>query len=262
MRKDRADVVADAVADVVEAGHGPGEALARLCKGGAVHVGILGGTGPLGRGLALRLADAGIAVSLGSRDPERASALAGELVRRWPGRELRIVGVANSAAAQAEIVVVATPWDAAVPTARELAASLRGKVVVSVANVIVKQGRQMIALAPPRGSLAEALQGALPDASVAAACHHLPAGPLADLEAPVDADVLVCSDHPEATEATMAMLENVEGLRPLDAGSLDVAGAIEAFTVVLGSLNIRYRARSTLRLGGLENLPPRGASTR
>jgi NADPH-dependent F420 reductase len=225
-------------------------------------VGILGGTGPLGRGLALRLADAGVAVSLGSRDPERARALAAELVRRWPGRELGIVGVANSAAAQAEIVVVATPWDAAVPTARELAASLRGKVVVSVANVIVKQGRQMIALAPPRGSLAEALQGALPDASVAAACHHLPAGPLGDLEAPLDADVLVCSDHLEATEATMAMLEMVEGLRPLDAGSLDVAGAIEAFTVVLAGLNIRYRARSTLRLAGLENLPPRGASTR
>jgi NADPH-dependent F420 reductase len=233
-----------------------------LCKGGAVHVGILGGTGPLGRGLALRLADGGVAVSLGSRDPERADALVAELVRRWPGRELGIVGVANSAAAQAEIVVLATPWDAAVPTARELAGSLRGKVVVSVANVIVKQGREMLALAPPRGSLAEALQAALPDASVVGACHHLPAGPLGDLETLLDADVLVCSDHPEATEVTMAMLGVVEGLRPLDAGSLDVAGAIEAFTAVLASLNVRYRVRSTLRLAGLENLPPRGASSR
>ncbi|MGD0320793.1 MAG: NADPH-dependent F420 reductase [Acidimicrobiales bacterium] len=227
-----------------------------------MHVGILGGTGPLGRGLALRLADAGVEISLGSRDPGRADLLASEMIQRWPDHELGIVGVPNVDAAQAEIVVLATPWDAAVQTARELTGSLSGKVVVSVGNVIVKQGREMLALAPPRGSLAEALQSALPDASVAAACHHLPAGPLGDLEALLDADVLVCSDHPEATEATMAMLGVVEGLRPLDAGSLDVAGAIEAFTAVLASLNVRYRARCTLRLAGLEKLPRGGASSR
>ncbi|MGA2036806.1 MAG: NADPH-dependent F420 reductase [Acidimicrobiales bacterium] len=225
-----------------------------------MRVGILGGTGPLGRGLALRLADAGVSISLGSRDPARADALAAELVGRWPGRELAIVGVANSTAAQAEIVVAATPWEAAVPTASELAESLRGKVVVSVANVIVKRGREMFALAPPRGSVAAALQAALPDAAVVAACHHLPAGPLGDLDAPLDADVLVCSDHPEATETTMAMLGVVEGLRPLDAGSLAAAGAIEAFTAVLAGLNMRYRARSTLRLAGLDNVAPRGGS--
>jgi NADPH-dependent F420 reductase len=229
-----------------------------VCKGVAVRVGILGGTGPLGRGLALRLANAGVSVSLGSRDPVRAAALAAELVGRWPGRQLTITGEANSAAAQADMVVAATPWEAAVPTASGLAEPLRGKVVVSVANAIVKVGQEMLALTPPRGSIAAALQDALPEAAVAAACQHLPAGPLLDLEVPLDADVLVCSDHPEAIEATMAMLGMVEGLRPLDAGSLAGAGAIEAFTAVLANLNIRYRARSTLRLSGLDSLRARG----
>jgi hypothetical protein len=211
--------------------------------------------------MALRLADVGVSVSIGSRDPARAAALAVELVGRWPGRELEIVGEANSAAARADIVVAATPWEAAVPTASGLAEELRGKVVVSVANAIVKIGHEMLALTPPRGSVAGALQDALPGSAVAAACQHLPAGPLSDLGVSLDADVLVCSDRPEATEATMAMLGLVEGLRPLDAGSLAGAGAIEAFTAVLATLNIRYRARSTLRLAGLEGFEARGRPT-
>ena len=220
-----------------------------------VRVGILGGTGPLGRGLAVRLADAGLSVSIGSRDPARARATVAGVLGRWPDRKLEIVGAGNVAAAQAEVVVAATPWDAATSTVGELADDLRGKVVISVANALVKQGREMVALAPSRGSVAAAIQAALPGSVVAAACHHLPAGPLADLEVLLDSDVLVCSDHPEATEATMAMLGVVPGLRPLDAGSLTCAGPIEAFTAVLATLNMRYRARSTLRLSGLDDVP-------
>ena len=85
-------------------------------------------------------------------------------------------------------------------------AQLEGKVVVSVANALVKQGREMHALVPPRGSMAAAVQAALPGALVAAAGHHLPASELEDLDAGLGADVLVCSDHPEATAATMALL--------------------------------------------------------
>ncbi len=98
------------------------------------------------------------------------------------------------------------------------------------------------------------MQSALPQSLIAAACHHLPAGPLADLDKTLECDVLVCSDHPAATEATIAMLNTVDGLRPLDAGSLAASGPIEAFTAVLATLNIRYKARSTLRLGGLEQV--------
>ena len=107
----------------------------------------------------------------------------------------------------------------------------------------------MLALVPPRGSVAAAVaSGALPRALVAAALHHLPASEMEDLDSGLEADVLVCSDHPEATAVTVALIEALDGLRPLDAGSLSQAAAIEAFTAVCITLNIRHRVHSTLRL--------------
>ncbi len=220
-----------------------------------MRVGILGGTGPLGRGLAARLAAAGDEVVLGSRDAARAEDLAAELVGAWPGRDLAVTGADNEGAAACDLVVMATPWDAAVPTVKPLAAALSGKVVVSVANALVKQGREMQALVPARGSVAAAVAAALPGSLVAAAGHHLPAAELADLDASLGSDVLVCSDHPEATAATVDLLGRIPGLRPLDAGSLASAAPIEAFTAVLITVNIRYKAHSSLRLTGLEAAP-------
>ena len=216
-----------------------------------MHVGILGGTGPAGRGVALRLAEAGVRVTIGSRDAERAASVVGEVLARWPGLDLPLDGADNAGAAAAELVVVATPWDSAIATVRALREPLAGKVVVSMANALVKEGREMLALVPPRGSVAAAVQAALPDSLVAAAFHHLPASEMENLESGLQADVLVCSDHPEATAATVALVEQMRGLRPLDAGSLSQAAAIEAFTAVCITLNIRHKAHSTLRMAGI-----------
>lgn len=217
-----------------------------------MEVGILGGTGPAGRGLAVRLAAAGVDVAIGSRDEDRAGAVAAELTERWAGRGLaRLRGAGNAMVAEADLVVVATPWEGVVATVRPLADRLAGKVVVSMANALVKEGKEMHPLVPPRGSLASALQAALPRSLVSGSFHHLPAGDMADLDVDLVADVLVCSDHPEATEATVDLIRRIPGLRPLDAGSLSQAAAIEAFTAVLITLNIRHRSRSTLRLAGL-----------
>jgi NADPH-dependent F420 reductase len=147
--------------------------------------------------------------------------------------------------------VVATPWESAVTTTRALRESLVGKVVVSMANALVKEGREMLALVPPRGSVAAAIQAAVPESLVAAAFHHLPAADMEDLASGLEADVLVCSDHAEATAATVALVEAMRGLRPLDAGSLSQAAAIEAFTAVCITLNIRHKAHSTLRIAGI-----------
>jgi len=226
----------------------------------AVNVGILGGTGPLGRGLALRLAAAGTAVTLGSRDPERAASAAAEIVAAWPDRTLAIDGAGNAGAAGADVVVMATPWEAAVVTVGEVGEHLGGKVVICVANALVREGADMLAVIPPRGSVAASVAAAVPQALVAAAGHHLPARVLADLDRTLMADVLVCSDHRQATETTMALMALIAGLRPLDAGGLASASAIEAFTAVLVGLNIRYRAHSTLGLIGLDGhsrVPPR-----
>jgi hypothetical protein len=216
-----------------------------------MHVGILGGTGPLGRGLGLRLAAAGASVTIGSRDEARATDVVAALHDAWP-RDLAIAGATNEDTADCDIVVVATPWEALVSTVTPLAGRLDGKVVISVANALVRQGREMLALVPPRGSMAGAVQAALPGALVAAAGHHLPASELEDLDATLGADVLVCSDHPIATAAAVALVDSIEGLRPLEAGSLAQAAAIEAFTAVLITVNIRYKVHSSLGLTGIE----------
>src|SRR5258708_2736021 len=115
----------------------------------------------------------------------------------------------------AELVVVATRWDSAIATVRARREPLAGKVVVSMANALVKEGREMLALIPPRGSVAAAIQAALPESRVAAAFHHLPAAEMEDLESGLVADVLVCSDHAGATAATVGLVERMHGLRPL-----------------------------------------------
>ncbi len=120
-----------------------------------------------------------------------------------------------------------------------------------MANALIKEGREMLALIPPRGSVAATIQVSLPDSLVAAAFHHLPANEMENLDSGLEADVLVCSDYQEATRATVELIEQMRGLRPLDAGSLNQASAIEAFTAVCITLNIRHKAHSTLRLAGI-----------
>jgi NADPH-dependent F420 reductase len=217
-----------------------------------VDIGILGGTGPAGRGLALRLAEAGVRVTVGSRDAARAERVVGELLPPWADRlrgEVR--GAANEVAAACGLVVLATPWDSAVATVSGLRDALEGKVLVSMVNALAKEGREMLPLVPARGSMAAAVQAALPGTKVAAAFHHLPARDMADLDSGLVADVLVCADDPEATSETMSLVERIEGLRPLDAGSLAQALAIEAFTAVCVTLNMRHRAHSTLKMAGI-----------
>jgi hypothetical protein len=192
-----------------------------------------------------------VSVTLGSREAERATATA-ELVRSaWPTQNLSITGGLNEQAAQAELVVVATPWDSTVISVKPLREIMVGKVVVSMVNALVKEGREMVALVPGRGSMAAAVQAALPRSLVVAAFHHLPASEMENLDSGLEADVLVCSDHAEATAATMALVESMPGLRPLNAGSLNQALAIEAFTAVCITLNIRHKVHSTLRIAGI-----------
>lgn len=217
-----------------------------------MRISVLGGTGPAGGALALRLAGVGYEVMVGSRSAERAEEVCAELRDRWPQRALALEGAANAdAAARAELVVVATPWDAAASTAASVSGQLTGKVVISMANAITRLGEELVPLFPPRGSIAAAVQAAVPDARVAAAFHHVPARELGDLDHPVDCDVIVCADHPAAAEATAELVATIPDLRALHAGSLAAAAATEAFTAVLLQVNRRYKTRSTIRLHGL-----------
>ena len=202
-------------------------------------------------GLALRLAAAQVEVTVGSRTAERATQKVDEAVERWSDRGLSIGAAQNEEAAGAEVVVLATPWDAAVATASGLADALAGKVVVSMANALQRVGEEFQPLIPPRGSVAESVQAALERSHVGAAFHHIPARLLANLDQPMDCDVLVCGDRPEAVAQTEALVASIPGLRPVVAGTLSLAGAIEAFTGVLLNVNVRHKARASIKLTGL-----------
>jgi NADPH-dependent F420 reductase len=172
---------------------------------------------------------------------------------KWPSRDLALEAGNNHDAAECDLIVVATPWDSAAGTVREHVDQLEGKILVSMANALVKVGNEFQPLLPPRGSVAAHVQVAVPKARVVAAFHHLPATELGHLDHPIDSDVLICSDYPEATTTVSALVRDIPGCRPLDAGELSNAMAIEAFTAVLLQLNIRYKTRVAPRLTGIKD---------
>jgi 8-hydroxy-5-deazaflavin:NADPH oxidoreductase len=177
---------------------------------------------------------------------------ADKIVAHWSDHELSIEAADNDGAAEADVVVVATPWDAAASTVAAVSKQLRGKVVISMANALAKVGHEFQPLVPPRGSVAASVQAALPDSRVSAAFHHVPAKELGDLSHPVDSDVLICSDHKSATQSTIEIVQELQGLRPLDAGELSNAAPIEAFAAVLLQLNVRYKTRAAVKFTGID----------
>ncbi len=195
----------------------------------------------------------GYEVVIGSRSKSRALEVRDDVVRRWPDHDLLVDGAENAQAAEADLVVIATPWEAAASTASSVEHRIRGKPVVSMANALAKVGHEFQPLVPPRGSVAGNVQAAVPGAYVAAAFHHLPARELAAIDHPIDSDVLICSDHLAATEATAEVVRRIPGLRPLDAGGLSNAAPIEAFAAVLLQLNGRYKTRVAVKLTGIDD---------
>ncbi len=214
-------------------------------------IGYVGGTGPAGSALAVRLASVGYRGCIGSRTKERGSQVAAEMCAKWPRHSLNLVGGDNVDAASCDIVVLATPWDSAATTVTELADHLRGKIVITMANALVRVGKEFQPLIPPRGSIAAHVQAAIPHSRVVAAFQHLPATELGALEHEVDSDVLICSDDRDATKTVSEIVGRIAGCRPLNAGLLSNALAIEALTAVLLQLNVRYKTRVAPRFTGI-----------
>ncbi|MFN5650499.1 MAG: NADPH-dependent F420 reductase [Actinomycetes bacterium] len=220
-----------------------------------MRIGILGGTGPAGSALGARLASIGYEVVIGSRSRYRAMETVDGLKAAWPGLNLPVSAGDNVEAASCDVVVLATPWDSAATTAQDNIEHLRGKVVISMANALVRVGGEFQPLVPPRGSVAAHVQAAVPECRVVAAFHHLPAKELGHLGDPIDSDVLICSDDADATRTAMDIVSHIPGCRPLDAGELSNATAIEAFTAVLLQLNVRYKTRVAPKLTGIKKDP-------
>jgi len=216
-------------------------------------IGVIGGSGPAGSALAARLASVGLRVMIGSRSKYRAMEARDHYVDLYPELADALTYGDNASAARADLVVIATPWDSAATMAQEYRDDLRGKVVVSMANALVRVGHEFQPLVPPRGSVAAHVQAAVPDCRIVAAFHHLPAKELGHLGEPIDSDVLICGDDPLAVREVSEIVARIPGCRPLDAGELSNATAIEAFTAVLLQLNVRYRTRVAPKLTGIRD---------
>ncbi|OUC94414.1 NADPH-dependent F420 reductase [Streptosporangium minutum] len=208
-----------------------------------ISIGILGGTGDQGKGLARRFAMAGHTVLIGSRSAERAAEAAAGLGLPARGADNATV------AAEADVVIVAIPWEGHRSTLESLRAELAGKIVIDCVNPMGFDKQGAYALAVEEGSAAQQAAAVLPDSRVVAAFHHVSAVLLLDPDvAEVDLDVLVLGDDREATDTVQALAGQIPGVRGVYAGRLRNAHQVEALTANLISINRRYKAHAGLRV--------------
>ncbi len=218
-----------------------------------MQIGVLGATGPAGKGLSARLAASGHDVIAGSRDLARAEATVTELLERWAARVQTLRPGTNADAADArDLVVIATTWEGAVATTRDHADALAGKVVVSMANALEKVGNEFHPVLPEDGSLAQAIQHAAPRARVVSAFHLIPAAGFAALDKDLESDVVVCGDDDDARRAVLDLTIGIPNLGAFDGGSLVNSVGLEAFAAVLLSVNLRHKGKASLRLLGVD----------
>ncbi len=217
-------------------------------------LGFIGGTGPEGLGLAMRLALAGHAVRLGSRRVERAEAAAAtvrEAVTR-AGGHADAAGAENAdVAAQSDIVVLVVPYEGHAAACAGLRGAIGRKIVIDAVVPLVFQNGVPGTIAVPEGSATQQAQALLPDARVVGAFHNLSAVTLQALDRPVQGDVLITADDPAARDAVMDLVRQMPLLRPVDAGPLAVSRMVEDLTALLLSVNKRHRAHATIQVVGL-----------
>jgi hypothetical protein len=229
----------------------------------AEKIAIIGGTGDLGFGLALRWAQAGVHVSIGSRDEKKAQDAAQrvkETLKAGPSpaaEDIVVNGLENTqACAQASVVVLAVPFPAQAGILKSIRDSLKNAILVdtTVPLAATVGGKASRMLTVWQGSAAaQARELVPPNTPVLAAFHNLSAEALQDLSVTPDCDILVCGDDKPAKETLFSLVKLIPGLRPIDAGPLEMARIVESITALLISVNSRYRIRhSGIRITGLE----------
>ena len=217
---------------------------------------IIGGTGALGYGLALRWAREGADVVIGSRSAERAIEAAGRVTDTVPGAS--VGGLPNDEAARrGTIVFVCVPFRAQSETYNNLRDVLEdGQLVVDCTSPVAAavSGRATRSLGVWQGSAAQQAQEMVPDGvTVVSALHSVSAPRLADLESDLDEDVLICGDRRADKARVAALVERIPGLRAVNAGALETARIVEQLTPLLISVNVRYKTRAGIRITGLPN---------
>jgi NADPH-dependent F420 reductase len=217
-------------------------------------VAIIGGTGPAGTGLGLRLARAGEVVIIGSRDAARAQQTA-EAIRTRAGTSAQVSGMENSAACAAtDLLVLTVPFDGQAALLKQLKPVMRPGTVLMDATVPLAAsvgGRASRTLGVWQGSAAQQTAELVPQGvSVVAAFQNVSAD-LLNGDGDLECDVIVCSDDPKATQVALDLAAKIPGVRALDGGKLENARIVEQITALLIGLNIRHKGHGGIRITGL-----------
>jgi NADPH-dependent F420 reductase len=214
----------------------------------ASSIGMIGGTGPEGKGLAARFARAGLEVIIGSRSAERGEEAAAE-VRERAGGTVR--GGTNGGAASADIVIITLPYGGQAETLEALRDAIAGKIVISTVVPMKFEAGKVSMLPVEDGSAAEETQRILPQARVVGAFQNLAARKLFDVDHELDGDVIVCSDDKEALRQVIWLAEQIPGLRGVDGGPLASSRYVEGITTLLVHINRNYKAESHVKIVGV-----------
>ncbi len=214
-----------------------------------MKVGIIGGTGPEGLGLAMRFAKTGDEVFIGSRVLERAEGAAKKVKEGVP--EAKVKGLVNAeAVGEANIVFLTVPWDAHQSTLENLAEAIGEKILVDVVVPMLFDRGQPKAILVEEGSAAQQAQALVKGAKVLSGFHHLDGTDLQKADRPMQGDVLVCGDHKGAKRKVMELAERIEYVRALDAGGLINSRYLEEWTVMLLHLNRIHKGHAGVRIVG------------
>jgi 8-hydroxy-5-deazaflavin:NADPH oxidoreductase len=223
-----------------------------LVDSSARTIGFIGGTGPQGRGLGMRLAQAGYRVLIGSRSAEKAQTAVDAIAGKVPG--LPVEGLANpDVCAQADVVVVTVPYEAQRATLEGLAEAIGDKVVVNCVNSLGFDAAGPHAVPVPAGSAAEECAQLLSRARVVGAWQNVSAVRLGRPDEPVDVDVLLTGDDDDARAVVAELVEAIPGMRAVHAGPLRLSRPIEEMTAVLIAVNKRYKTHAGVKVAGLEH---------
>lgn len=220
------------------------------------QIAILGGTGPEGMGLGLRFAQCGETVVLGSRQAERAVEAAARATEqlRAVGVEAQVSGADNHAAVvDADLIALTFPFGGVADLLPPLAGALAGKVVIDVINPMVRINKVFSLERVAEGSAAELIQKLLPESFVVSAFKNESAEELNEVGHPLQGDVVVCGDHDEARARVVDLVRRIPHYRPVDAGALINARALEHLTALLLNINKRHRAVTSIQILGLKN---------
>jgi len=212
---------------------------------------FVGGTGPEGLGLAMRLANAGHEVAIGSRSKERGEEGAARVREAVPGAN--VSGGENAAiVGDADVVFLTFPYSGQQATLEQLGSRLDGKIVCDVvAPLEFQQGIGAVALNVPGSSAAQEAAAQLPNARVVSAFQNMSAEKLMELDHPIDCDVLVCGRDAEAKQVIIGLANEIDGVRGVDAGGLSQSRYVEMLTSLLINLNRKHKTQTSIKVVGI-----------